>query len=167
MTVVDNHTCSSSVVIKLGAICVAVDVEIDRFDIFVIFLCWDVHSKFRVEVISCRHTVLILFAQWNGVKDSVKDLRVAGEVTSGIDHSIRIQCPFALSLRVPFSASSSIQLSISMISLILLRAFPGEDGRAPEIKMLAKRCTLLRRVMFFLVCRPFNQITAPYERLGL
>ena len=67
---------------------------------------------------------------------------------------------------MPFSASSSIQLSIGMISLILLRAFPGEDGRAPEIKMLAKRCTLLRRVMFFLVFRPFIQITAPYERLG-
>ena len=64
----------------------AVDVEVDRFDFFVIFLCWDVHSKVRVEVISCRHTVLILFAQWNGVKDSVKDFSVAGEVTSGIDH---------------------------------------------------------------------------------
>ena len=50
-----------------------------------------------------------------------------------------------------------------MISLILLRAFPGEDGRAPEIKMLAKRCTLFRRVMFFLVFRPFIQITASYE----
>ena len=86
MTVVDNHTCSSPVVIKLGAICVAVDVEVDRFDFFVIFLCWDVHSKVRVEVISCRHTVLILFAQWNGVKDSVKDFSVAGEVISGIDH---------------------------------------------------------------------------------
>ena len=44
-----------------------------------------------------------------------------------------------LSLRVPFSASSYIQLSIGMISLILLRAFPGDDGRAPETKMLAKR----------------------------
>ena len=34
-----------------------------------------------------------------------------------------------------------IQLSIgmNMISFILLRAFPGDDGRAPEIKMLAKR----------------------------
>ena len=64
----------------------AVDVEVDRFDFFVIFLCWDVHSKVRVEIISCRHTVLILFAQWNGVKDSVKDFSVAGEVTSGIDH---------------------------------------------------------------------------------
>ena len=64
----------------------AVDVEVDRFDFFVIFLCWDVHSKVRVEVISCRHTVLILFAQWNGVKDTVKDFSVAGEVTSGIDH---------------------------------------------------------------------------------
>ena len=52
---------------------------------------------------------------------------------------IRIQCPFAVSFRVPFSASSSTQLSIGMISLILLRAFPGEQGRAPEIKMLPKR----------------------------
>ena len=40
---------------------------------------------------------------------------------------------------MPFSASFSIQLSIGMISLILLRAICGEDGRAPEIKMLAKR----------------------------
>ena len=39
---------------------------------------------------------------------------------------LRIQCLFAFSLRVPFSASSSIQLSIGIISLILLRAFPGE-----------------------------------------
>ena len=84
MTVVDDYTCSSPVVIKLGAICVAVDVKVDRFDFFVIFLCWDVHSKDRVEVIS--HTVLILFTQWNGVKDSVKDFSVACEVTSGIDH---------------------------------------------------------------------------------
>ena len=64
----------------------AVDVKVDRFDFFVIFLCWDVYSKVRVEVISCVHTVLILFAQWNGVKDSVKDFSVAGEVTSGIDN---------------------------------------------------------------------------------
>ena len=130
-----------------------VDVEVDRFDFFVIFLCWDVHSKVRVEVISCRHTVLIVFAQWNGVKDSVKDFSVAGEVTSGIDHRHTDPMSICLSLRVPFSTSSSIQLSIGMISLILLRAFPGEDGRAPEIKMLAKRCTLLRRVMFFLLSR--------------
>ena len=64
---------------------------------------------------------------------------MASEVTSGIDY-----CPFALSLRVPFSASSLFQLSIGMISLILLRALPGEDGRAPEIKMLARRRTLFR-----------------------
>ena len=64
----------------------AVDVEVDRSDFFVILLCWDIHSKVRVEVISCRHTVLILFAQWNGVKDSVKDFIVAGEVTFSIDH---------------------------------------------------------------------------------
>ena len=64
----------------------AVDVEVDRFDFFVIFLCWDVHIKVRVDVISCRNTVLILFAQWNVVKDSVKDINVAGVVTSGIDH---------------------------------------------------------------------------------
>ena len=82
MTVVDKHTCYSPVVIKFGAICGAVDVEVDRFDFFVIFLCWDVHSKVRVEVISCRHTVLILFAQWNGVED----FSVASEVTSGIYH---------------------------------------------------------------------------------
>ena len=59
---------------------------------------WDVHRKVRVEVISCRDTVLILFAQCNGVEDSVKDFSVASEVTSGIDHGVRIQCPFALSL---------------------------------------------------------------------
>ena len=80
---------------------------------------------------------------------------------------IRIQCPFALGLREPFSASSLIPLSIGMISLILLRALPGEDGRSPEIKMLAKRCTLFRRVIFCLVFSPFIQITVQYERLGL
>ena len=62
-------------------------------------------------------------------------VRLPLELTIGV----RIQCPLALSLRVPFSASSSIQLSIGMISFILLRAFPGDDGRAPEIEMLAKR----------------------------
>ena len=77
MTVVDKHTCSSPVVNKLGSICVAVNVVFDEIDFFVIFLCWDVHSKVRVEVIICRHTVLILFAQWNGVEDSVKDFSVA------------------------------------------------------------------------------------------
>ena len=41
------------------------------------------------------------------------------------------------------------------------------DGRAPEINMLAKRCTLFRRVIFCLVFKPLIQITAPYERLGL
>ena len=35
MTVVDTHTCSSPVVIKLGAICVAVDLVIDRWTSFV------------------------------------------------------------------------------------------------------------------------------------
>ena len=40
----------------------------------------------RVEVISNRHTVLILSAQWNGVEDSFKDFSVASEVTFGIDH---------------------------------------------------------------------------------
>ena len=48
------------------------------------------------------YTVLILFAQWNGVKDSVKDFSVAGEVTSGIDHrhtdpmSICLESHFAI-----------------------------------------------------------------------
>ena len=84
MTVVDKHTCSSPVVIKLGGSCVAVDVVVDSFNFFVIVLCWDVHNKVRVLDISCRHTVLILFAQWNGVKDSVKDFSVASKVTSGI-----------------------------------------------------------------------------------
>ena len=45
MTVVDKHTCSSPVVIKLEAIYVAVDVVVDKFDFFVIFLCWDVYNK--------------------------------------------------------------------------------------------------------------------------
>ena len=116
-----------------------VDVVVYRFDFFVIFLCWDVHNKFRVEVISGHHTVLILFAQWNGVEDSVKDFCVASKVTTGVDHRRTDPVSIGLSLRVPFSASSSIQLSIGMISFILLRAFPGDDGRAPEIKMLAKR----------------------------
>ena len=86
MTVDDKHNCFSPVVIKLGAIRVAVDVVVDRFDIFVIFLCWDVHNKVRVKVISCRHTVLMLFAYRNGVEDSVKDFSVASEVSSGIGH---------------------------------------------------------------------------------
>ena len=103
MTVVDKHTCSSPVVmvIKFGAIFVTVDVVVYRFDFFVIFLCWDVHNKFRVEVISCRHTVMILFAQWNGVEDSVKDFCVASKVTSGVDHKrtdpvsiVAIRCVF-------------------------------------------------------------------------
>ena len=85
-TVVDKRTCSSPVVVKLGTICVAVNVVVDEIDFFVIFLCWDVHSKVRVEVISCRHTVLILFAQWNVVENSVKDFSVPSEVTSVIDH---------------------------------------------------------------------------------
>ena len=64
---------------------------------------------------------------------------MASEVTYGIDHTHTDPMSICLSLRVPFSTSSFIQLSIGMISLILLRAFPGEDGRAPKIKMLAKR----------------------------
>ena len=48
MTVVDNHTCSSPVVIKLGAICVAVDVIFDRFNFFIVFFCWDVQKKIMV-----------------------------------------------------------------------------------------------------------------------
>ena len=39
VTVVDKHSCSSPVVIRLGAISVAVDVVVDRFNFFVIFLC--------------------------------------------------------------------------------------------------------------------------------
>ena len=42
--VVDEHTCSSPV----GAISVAVDVVVDRFEFFVIFSCLDVHNKVRV-----------------------------------------------------------------------------------------------------------------------
>ena len=39
MTVVDKHTCSSPVVIKLGAFCVAVDVVVNRLNFFIVFLC--------------------------------------------------------------------------------------------------------------------------------
>ena len=39
---------------------------------------------------------------------------------------IWIQCPFALSFKVPFSASSLIQFLISIISL------PGEDSMFPK-----------------------------------
>ena len=39
MTVVDKHTCSSPVVIKLGAFCVAVDVVVNRLKFFIVFLC--------------------------------------------------------------------------------------------------------------------------------
>ena len=38
MTVVDKHTCSSPVVIKLEGICVAVDVVVDRFNFFAVYL---------------------------------------------------------------------------------------------------------------------------------
>ena len=48
VTVFDKQTCFCLVVIKLGAICVAVDFEVDRFDFFVILLCLDVHNKVRV-----------------------------------------------------------------------------------------------------------------------
>ena len=61
-----------------------------------------------LKVVSGRHTVLILFAQ--GVDDRIKDFSVASKFTSGID--LR-QVPFALSLKVPFSASSSITPSIT------------------------------------------------------
>ena len=39
MTIVDKHTCSSPVVIKIGAFCVAVDVVVDRLNFFIVFLC--------------------------------------------------------------------------------------------------------------------------------
>ena len=97
MTVVDNHTCFSSVVIKVGAICVAVDVVVERFDFFVIFLFWNVHSKVRVEVISCHHTVLTLVAQCNGVVNSVKHLVWLVRLPLVLTIVIGIQCPFALS----------------------------------------------------------------------
>ena len=74
MTVVDKHTCSSPVVIKLGAFCVAVDVVIDRLNFFIFFLSWDVYNKVRVWVISGHdYTVMILFAQRNGVENHIKD----------------------------------------------------------------------------------------------
>ena len=61
----------------------AVDVVADRFNFFIVFICWDVHNKGRVLVISGRHTVLILFAQGNGVDDPIKDFSVASKFTSG------------------------------------------------------------------------------------
>ena len=61
----------------------AVDVVADRFNFFIVFICWDVHNKGRVLVISGRHTVLILFAQGNGVDDLIKDFSVASKFTSG------------------------------------------------------------------------------------
>ena len=65
----------------------AVYIEVDIFNFFVIFFCWaDVDNKVRVYFISYRHTVLILFAQGNVVEDSVKDFSVASKVTSSIDH---------------------------------------------------------------------------------
>ena len=107
MTVVNKHTCSSPVVIKLRAFCVAVDVVVDRFNFFIVFLYWDVYIKVRVLDISGRHTVLILFARGNG--GHIKDFSVASKFTSGI----WIQFPIALSLKVPFSAYSSIIPSIT------------------------------------------------------
>ena len=38
MTVVDKHTCSSPVVIKLGAFCVEVDGVVERFNFSIVFL---------------------------------------------------------------------------------------------------------------------------------
>ena len=113
MTVVDKHACSSPVVIKLGAFCVAVDVVVDRFNFFIVFLCWDVHNKVRVSVVRGRYTVLILFAQGNDIDDLIKDFSVASKLPLVLTIVIWIQVPFALSLKVPFSASSSITLSIT------------------------------------------------------
>ena len=58
------------------------------------------------QVISGRHTVLILFAQGNGVDDPIKDFSVASKFTSGMDH--RHLDPLSISLKVAFSAFSSI-----------------------------------------------------------
>ena len=76
---------------------------------------------------------------------------------------ILIQWPFSLSLRAPFRASSSIQFSIGIMPLILFMALPGVEGKAPVIKMFARRCTLLKRVKFLFECKPFIQIIAPYD----
>ena len=71
MTVVNKHTCSSPVVI-----CVVVDVVVNRFNFFIVFLCCDVHNKVRVSVISG--------CQGNGVEDPFKDFSVASKVTFGM-----------------------------------------------------------------------------------
>ena len=82
MTVDDKHTCSSPFVIKLGAICVAVDVVVDKFKFVVIFF-------FGMSTTNL------------GVENSVKDFSVASKVTSGIGYrhtdpiSICLECQSA------------------------------------------------------------------------
>ena len=49
---------------------------------------------------------MIIFAQANVVDDPINDFSVASKFTSGIDH--RHLDPSSFSLKVPFSASSSI-----------------------------------------------------------
>ena len=77
MTVVDKHACSSPVIIKLGAFCVADDVVVDRFN----FLGWDVHNKVIVyykRSSYCPNPICI--------NDHIKDLSIASKFTSVIDH---------------------------------------------------------------------------------
>ena len=85
-----------------------------------------------VLVVSGRHTVLVLFAQVMALRneDLSRILVWLVWLPPVLTICIWIQCLFALILIVPFNASSLIQFSIDIISLILLSSLPGEHGRA-------------------------------------
>ena len=71
MTVVDKHTSSSPALIKLKIICVAVDVVVDRFNLYIIFFCWDVHNKVKVNASIPRSSfdryIIVDFAKYSAV----------------------------------------------------------------------------------------------------
>ena len=70
----------------------AFDVVVDRYNYFIVILCWDVHNKVKVSVISGHHTVLTLFAQGNDIEDPIKNFSVNFSVVLTI--GIWIQCTF-------------------------------------------------------------------------
>ena len=97
------------------------------------------------------------------VEDPIKDLSVAGKVTSGIDH----MHPYPMSI---YRESQSVFQCLFLDPIFYrynIVDFVRCLVKTVELSMLAKRCTLFRRVVFCLVFRPLIQITATYERLGL
>ena len=53
-----------------------------------------------------------------------------------------------LSLSKPRAASSSMQRSIGIVFVIMFKGSPGEDGRAPVIRIFASLWTLLSLARF-------------------